>query len=409
MAREYEIARVNESDSGWSLWQGERATVSGKDPGDLLKHRREVVVAVPVAYCTTFSMVLPTLDESLFADMVYAQIDKRGLAEAVGREIPFDFHVVEKKERQVLLSVDVLSADFPQSHCVAGAAAYFPLARLLGITLEHDFVIWCERGRLALAARVNGQVTDVIQLSGSDQLDETLAKEVNLLLLSLQADDSAGVSPRLLVWGAFARDGRTAFEKTLVMPVEYQAALVTSLAQEVVSHMEKLQPLEVRQQRLQKKKAHKRNAVMLAVAVLYVMAGAAVWVFAQRSQKNIEILEQQVEANRPEVREIEAAANRWQELTPAFDLKSFPLVQLNEVTRLMPPSGLVIREFETKGASVRIRGQARDAQVAFQFEEDLASSQFMERYRWNMPQPKVGKNNAASFEIHGEVNDATSE
>ena len=177
----------------------------------------------------------------------------------------------------------------------------------------------------------------------------------------------------------------------------------------MADHVDKLLPVLVHAERGRKQRKHKRNAVIMAVCVLYVVVGTFLWLYAQGTKNKIEDLEQQVEANRPQVRKIEEAALRWQELSPAFDLKRYPLVQLNEVTRLMPPTGILIREFETKGGSIRITGQARDAQIAIQFEEDLKSSEFLAEYQWNMPRPKVSGNNTATFDIQGELNYAATE
>lgn len=409
MAKEHDIARSNEMDSGWSLWRRDSVVASEADLGDLVKGHHEVIVAVPVAYCTTFSQMLPTEDDSVFEDMVFAQIEKRGLADSAGRNKPFDFHVVEKKDGRTLLSVDVLSAELPEAWCISEVAAYFPSARLLNSPAENDIMLWREHGRLVMAASVHGRITGTIQLSASDKLDAALAQEVNLISLSLQGDGSVGENPRLVLLGDFSGDDRSDFEKSLVMSAEHHSAAVHRLEADALERMAKLLPLPVKEERNRKKRAHKRNAVVMAVCATYLVVGAILWLYAQHTRKNIEDLEQQVEANRPGVRKIEEAARRWQELAPAFDLKRYPLVQLNEVTRLMPPTGVLIREFETKGASVRIRGQARDAQIAFQFEEDLKSSGFLKQYQWNMPQPKVDKNNTATFEIQGELNYAASE
>lgn len=409
MAKEQDIARPNEMDSGWSLWSGGSVIASEEDLADLVKRHQDVVVAVPVNYCSTFSHRLPTQDETVFEDMVFAQIEKRGLAESTGRSTPFDFHVAEKKDGHSLLSVDVLSAEFPDAWCVSGAVAYVPTARLLHSSVESDVILWREHGRWVLVSKVHGQLTGSIQLSASDELDGALAQEVNLLSLSLQADGSVGENPRLLVLGDYSGDDRQDFENSLLLSVEFHPVSAPRLELDAARHIERLLPLSVKDDKARKQRMRKRSAVVMAVCVLYVIVGAGLWVYSQRTKQNIENLKEQVEANRPKVRQIEDAAQRWQELSPAFDLKRFPLVQLNEVTRVMPPSGVLIREYETKGSSVRIRGQARDAQIAFQFEEDLKSSEFLEGYQWNMPQPKVDKNNTATFEIQGELSYAQSE
>ncbi|MCB1092854.1 MAG: PilN domain-containing protein, partial [Verrucomicrobiae bacterium] len=87
---------------------------------------------------------------------------------------------------------------------------------------------------------------------------------------------------------------------------------------------------------------------------------------------------------------------------PGFDLHYFPLVQLNEVTRVMPGSGVLVRQFETKGRNITIDGSARDVQMAFRLKEDLEKNPFFKAYSWNMPQPKVERNNMATFRIQGQ-------
>ena len=112
---------------------------------------------------------------------------------------------------------------------------------------------------------------------------------------------------------------------------------------------------------------------------------------------------------RPEAEWVQTSSDRWRSLEPAIDLDYYPLVQLNQVTRGRPPSGVVIREFETKGRSIRIRGRARDAQLAFRFEEGLEANEALGAYQWNMPNPKVERDNSATFEIQGEWSYAQSE
>ena len=89
-------------------------------------------------------------------------------------------------------------------------------------------------------------------------------------------------------------------------------------------------------------------------------------------------------------------------LAPAIVPTRYPIVLLTEVTKLMPPSGIVIREFEVSGNEIDIRGDARDAQLAFQFVEDLQKHPVLGRYVWSKPQPTV-KEKTASFRAQGKA------
>ena len=97
-------------------------------------------------------------------------------------------------------------------------------------------------------------------------------------------------------------------------------------------------------------------------------------------------------------------------MEPAIDTRRYPMVQLSEITALMPPSGVLIRKVETKiheiekntVNEIEITGDARDAQTATQFLEDLKSNARLGQFVWNMPVPSV-KDRVAAFKIQGKA------
>ncbi|MEM9281001.1 MAG: PilN domain-containing protein, partial [Verrucomicrobiota bacterium] len=104
----------------------------------------------------------------------------------------------------------------------------------------------------------------------------------------------------------------------------------------------------------------------------------------------------------PDVEWIQQADQKWKVLEPAFDKGWFPVVQLSRITSALPGSGVVIREYRTSGRAIRIRGQARDVQLANRLLEDLQSIEEFSEYEWSMGNPQVEKNNTASFQIEGQ-------
>ena len=100
---------------------------------------------------------------------------------------------------------------------------------------------------------------------------------------------------------------------------------------------------------------------------------------------------------------VQLAEQRWRTLEPAFDKNLFPVVQLSRITAALPGSGVVIREYRTTDRNIRIRGQARDVQLANRLLEDLEGMEGFEPYQWSLPNPKVEKNNTATFEIEGKL------
>jgi hypothetical protein len=344
-------------------------------------------------------VTLPTTDATLFETMIFSQIEKRGLTAGSMDDTAFEFEVVHQEGNETLLSVDVLSPEFPEAWCLPRAAGYSPSARLLHLP-ENKLLIYREHRRLVLAANRHGRLTHLQALSAEPVLNAASAQEVNLTVLSLEGEGLIGENPELMVMGKFeSGDGWEEFERTLVMPVE-----LTSEPPQPRNNPDlqnSFLPALVRQARSRRSTGRQRLTIGLIAAAAYIAAGLLLWFYAQSTKKTIALLEQEVSETRPGVEEIVQSEGRWRELEPAFNLHYYPLVQLNEITRVLPPSGVLIREFETKGTAIFVRGQARDVQLAARLKEEIENNQAFGAYQWNMPNPKVDQNNTATFDIQG--------
>jgi hypothetical protein len=151
-------------------------------------------------------------------------------------------------------------------------------------------------------------------------------------------------------------------------------------------------------------KSRRQRYIRYALMAAGLYASLAFFGFAylqSQDQKAIR-LAVEVDETAPAAAAVKRTAERWKALAPAIETYRYPLVQLNDVTSLMPPSGIVIREFEAKTAEIEIRGEARDAQTAFQFLEDIKKHRNLGRYDWSMPQPSV-KEKTAAFRAQGKL------
>ncbi len=383
-------------DKGWNLWQGKGVSNHGREPKEIAGKRTDLVIGIPAALGTTFAIRLPTIDSSLFDDMVVAQIEKRGLGH--GENTIFDYEIVNQDGgHETLLSVNVLSHELPDTMCLPTAAGYAPSAAIWKMP-EDGLFLWKEHRRLVLAARRDGRLTHVQALSAAPKLSAGSAQEINLSLLSLFADGLIEENSPLVVAGDFSGEDQAAFESIVSLPCRFEEKL--ELRKRFVAGTRYL-PAEVTQSRAMKKAIRLWSMVGLIAMVVYAAVGFFVWKKAKNSEQQIASLEKQISIIEPEVQKIQASEQRWSTLQPAFDLQYFPLVQLNEVTKALPGSGVVIREFRTSGKSIRIQGRARDVQLAFNFENDLKANEAFAAYEWNMPQPRVEQNNTATFDIQG--------
>ena len=113
-------------------------------------------------------------------------------------------------------------------------------------------------------------------------------------------------------------------------------------------------------------------------------------------------LEKEVNATTEPAAAVKRTAEAWRSMAPVLEPSRYPMVLMAEMTQLMPPSGIVIRQFETRGSDIELRGESRDAQLAHQFLEDLQKHRILGRYSWSMPQPSV-REKTASFRIQGKL------
>ena len=78
------------------------------------------------------------------------------------------------------------------------------------------------------------------------------------------------------------------------------------------------------------------------------------------------------------------------------------MVMLSQMTALMPPSGISMRDFDVKADnSVELRANARDLQTASQWLEDIQKHKDLSRLTWTMPQPVVRDDKTISLRMHG--------
>jgi len=119
-------------------------------------------------------------------------------------------------------------------------------------------------------------------------------------------------------------------------------------------------------------------------------------------ERAAEQLQAEVAATADTADQVRRTAGHWKALAPAIEPKRYPLVLLAEITKLMPPSGIVIRDCDIRSSEIDLRGEARDAQLAFQFVEDLQKHPVLGLYTWSKPQPTV-REKTAQFRAQGKM------
>lgn len=392
--------------AGWQLWNGAdlpSAAVDRLDSGSV--DTRRATMGLPSSWCRTLPLHLPRADAATLDEMIRAQLEKRGLATAANGA--FSARLVHEEASHCLISVDALT-DTPaqQGVTMPDCAAYVAAVRLRPPP-PGCLVLLEEQGKLVLVASRRGYPVAASALGPSTMEPGELVRELQPAVAGLLHQDviTPADATALHLWTEMPEETVEALRSWLPVPVETTQPPRPSPthADGIPALAGKLIPPSVIAARQSRTRRKRFLLYSSALAVTY--AGAVVL-----GHQHLENQEQEVERLRDRLnevvepaREVRESANRWRELQPALKPERFPVVQLDIMTRLMPPSGLVITKFESRADRVRIEGTARDPQVAFQFYEDIRADQRLRDFDWQMPQPRVRDDRTATFTIQGNL------
>lgn len=389
-------------DTAWRVWKPRSAS-----PGDAVDHpssftdtSKPLIIGLPASACRTIGLILPQSDDGVLEQMIIAQLEKRGIKGVSDLGRNFRWHQLGAAGPLAILSVDVLADPFPDQLAVPHAADYTSALRLSQLPAGH-LVIAEEQGDAVLAASFQGKLFHSHIIGQLDGTAADLAQEIVLSRMSLEAMAGFGTITGVTLVGSWDRSMAASLTAATGLPVETASQLPKDTKLDTRSWTSLL-PISVRESQL----AASRRRKLIRIGVLASIAVAALVFFAfsylQIQERQASSLAAEVEKTAPTAAEVKKTAEHWKALSPAIEQNRYLLVQLNDITSLMPPSGIVVRKFEAKLTEIEIRGEARDAQTAFQFLEDVKKHRNLGRYEWSMAQPSV-KEKTASFRAQGKL------
>lgn len=391
-----------DSELSWKLWKsfatGKSEAVSS--PAECREGSRPIVIGLPATACRTIGLMLPTADASLLPTMIETQLEKRGIHVEKAPVPNFVWHLIGQSSGQSFVSVDVLAHPFPAELVVHHAMNYTPALRLSALP-PNDLAVIEEQGLIVLAANQGGKLWHSHILGFSEMTVPDLAREIELAILALEAQEGFGVVRGLMLVGERLGLLKGEIKKYLAVPIETPASLPVNRLSSPTA-LPKLLPAQVFDAQKARENRRRILSVLMLTSVLYAVIFAFGWWYLRDLEQQAVTLEESVALTRGPAAEVKATAQRWRAMEPAIDVQRYPMVQLSHITGLMPPSGVVLKKFEAKPAEIELRGDARDLQTAAQFLEDLKGHPKLSRFTWEMPTPDM-KNKVASFKIQGKL------
>jgi len=364
---------------------------------------KPLIIGLPASACRTIGLLLPqTEDTDLLEQILITQLERRGFKpEQDGAGKNFRWHLLGTLGGQAILSVDLLAEPFPASLAAEHATDYTAALRLAQLPAGH-IVITEEQGDLVLAASHQGKLYHSHIFSQGPATEEELKLEITLARLALEADlgvDSiVGIA---LVGTNFDKGLTNRLSSTLELPVRVMGELAPNTTLDTKS-WSKLLPVGIRNLQTARVRRGRLTRALVLAAGLYLSLAFLAFAYLHFQEQRAAQLSTQVDLTKEPAAAVRQANQRWKALAPAIEPKRYPLFLLAEINRIMPGSGIVIREFEVKGSDIEIRGEARDAQLAFQFIEDFKKNRVLSRYQWTAPRPEL-KGTTATFRAQGKL------
>jgi len=390
----------------WELWSagGRGASAPLKTAphaGDLVSGLGPTVVALPAESCRTLSFSFPVAEDDLVEGLIQTQLERRGLHRGEIRGGGRRVETLLREAGRTVVSVDLVEK-LDAEICFPSATDYLAAARL------HEYpagklVVFPQHGRLVMAAGLRGQLAHCHAFSHSLDLPPEASQEIMLTALTLQNSGVISDINGIELWGEFSAEDEAGLAAKTGLPVT-RKQLGNPNPRALIGQSAPLLPESVREAKRSKSRVRKIILGALLGLLAYAAIAYFLWDQNKRAETRLAELKNHESELAPQAAAVRASIAKWQAFQPVLDHRRYPIVILSELTKVLPPSGVMIREYDTPNAkSVDVEGRAKDTRSAHQFLEDVQASEELALFNWTMGAPKVQTDKTAVFLVKGKL------
>jgi len=387
------------SASAWQKWeQGEGgAWTPAGEAAELaqLSPAPGSLIAVPVRRAFSLAVWVPADDPGLFPDLIFTQLELRGLAGRSRDMTSFSWQEVAREGNEALLHAVVLPANLAPQYWRGDVTSYAVSPACL--PLEHDAVtVWEEEGGW-VAAVTRGEKLLHFQPLTEKSLSSQMALEIWLMLAPLDAGRMLTGGPRIIVY----HQGDRAPDVSDWHTAGGFAVSTQKFPAPVWPTTEGCTPLPVQEVQRTKETSARRQKIALFAAAAYflvvlALAANTLWLWWRA-----ESLRSAIAAESGEVESVRSAMQRWNAIEPALNPPGYPLEVLYQAARLLPKDGVRLTLFQMNLDRVVLTGEASTLQAAQRFQEDVRKNPELAGYDWTMENPQPLPTGSARFQIDG--------
>lgn len=389
---------------GWTIWEfiSKQVPQLKQSVGNLaeITSLEKIIFALPVRYVFCLPLWLSTEDNTLLPDLIFTQLERRGLLTRSREETVMNYQTIKVEEGKTLVMALVLPAHLPETFLQQGASTYDISARFYPFA-ENHLTLWREAGQLVAAFTYHKTLVHCQSLSAAEVNVATL-QELFCLYLELESERVVLEINGITLWGNFSsievQQIKTTFQVTpqvADLPAPCLPEQFFSLTPHAIQQTKIFYAKEERNKKILKSAlAGYALFLMLWIVQLLFFYGQAYWI--RRDVKKNAIL----------VQSLKDTAARWNALGTALQPDRYALEVLYQCASLLPKEGVRFTVFEVTDATVVLKGEATSAAAASAFSEKLNKNDQLMGYQWDMPPPQILPNDTAQFQITGSRFDA---
>ena len=389
---------------GWALWE-----FSSKEAPHLkqsvsqlteLTFSEKTIFALPARYVFSLPLWLSTEDKTLLPDLIFTQLERRGLLIRSREETVMNYQIIKVEEGKTLVLTMVLPSQLPETLLQDTVDTYDVSCRFYPLAANH-LTLWREAGQLVAAFTHNENLAHCQTLSASEVNMATL-QELFCLYLELESEQVVREINGIALWGDFSpqeiQQVKTIFQVTpqvSAMPSPRLPEQIFSLIPHKIQQAKLLQVKEARNKKiLQGVLVGYGLFLVLWIGQLLFFYGQAYWI------------RREVKKNAALVQSLKESSARWTALGTALQPERYALEILYQCASLLPEEGVRFTLFEVTESGVVLRGEASSVAAASSFSEKLQKNNQLVGYQWETPSPQILPNDTAQFQITGTRYDA---
>lgn len=386
--------------SGWQKWLRKdggawERTAEGMELADL-KPSAGALIAVPVRRAFSLALWVPAADPQIFGDLVYTQLELRGLGARTRSSAAFTWEEIAAEGDEALLHAVVLPSHLAPRYWHGEVTNYAVSPSCL--PLQPDAVtLWREEGVWVAAVTRGGKLLHFQPLTEKEP-DGRMALEIWLMLAPLEAGRMLGgaVAAVLLYEGEQPPDLQS-WRTSGGIPVEARPLPAPIRPPQELDCV----PVPVREVQEAKAVAARRQRFGLVAAAVYFAIVLVLAANTMRLSWRARSLQQEIDRDAAAVTETTETMKRWDALSAAIDPLGYPLEVLYQTARLLPKDGVRLTLFEMSLGRVVIQGEASTFPAAQRFQDEVKKNPELAAYDWTAENPRSLPNGSARFQIDG--------